>query len=404
VRRLGLLLALAAMVPLAAPAAAQEGPPPETTTTTLPVTTVTTGPTTTTTVDPDDPAGGGDAPTEEVPEDEVAVPPREGVDPATNAAQASQVIRRELHVAEADVLTADAGFAQAESAVLLLEADLQRLRRRIDRLSIEKRRAIYRHQQAKQVFEERAADALIRGDISDLAVIMTSDDVNDAGTRSALLSSVLDADDRAVNDYLRSKQSLAGSLRQAAEDLATKTRDLKAARLILEEARIRRDHARVNLAVFAAGSEIVIHGFVFPVDEPHTFGDSFGAPRMTGTEYEHAHQGTDIMAPAGTRLLACERGVVTQMGTDVLGGIKLWLKGESGTFYYYAHLSAFEPGIVDGTLVEAGQVVGYVGDTGNAKGGAPHLHYEIHPDGGPAVNPYPLLAVVDGLSRLGRED
>src|SRR3546814_6644472 len=97
--------------------------------------------------------------------------------------------------------------------------------------------------------------------------------------------------------------------------------------------------AQFNLAVVAAGSEIVIRGFVFPVGDPHSFGDSFGAPRMMGTGYEHAHQGTDILAPAGTPLLACERGIITRMGSDVLGGTKIWVKGESGTYYYYAHRS-----------------------------------------------------------------
>jgi murein DD-endopeptidase MepM/ murein hydrolase activator NlpD len=90
------------------------------------------------------------------------------------------------------------------------------------------------------------------------------------------------------------------------------------------------------------------------------------------------------------------------MGTDVLGGTKLWLKGESGTYYYYAHLSAFVEGMKDGDVVEAGDVVGLVGDTGNARGGAPHLHFEIHPDGGQAVNPYPLLKVVDELRRQAK--
>jgi murein DD-endopeptidase MepM/ murein hydrolase activator NlpD len=146
----------------------------------------------------------------------------------------------------------------------------------------------------------------------------------------------------------------------------------------------------------------VIHGFVFPVGEPHAFGDSFGAPRMMGSKYEHAHQGTDIMAPHGTPLLACERGLITEMGADVLGGTKLWLKGESGTYYYYAHLSAFAEGLAVGDVVEAGDLVGLVGDTGNARGGAPHLHFEIHPDGGAAVNPYPLLKVVDDLNQQAR--
>jgi murein DD-endopeptidase MepM/ murein hydrolase activator NlpD len=120
---------------------------------------------------------------------------------------------------------------------------------------------------------------------------------------------------------------------------------------------------------------------------------------MVGTTYQHAHQGTDILAPFGTPEVACERGIITKLGSDVLGGTTLWIKGESGTYYYYAHLSRYADGIAKGTLVDAGQIVGYVGDTGNAKGGPPHLHFEIHPRGGPAVNPYPLLKVVDQLSK-----
>src|SRR3546814_10910881 len=97
---------------------------------------------------------------------------------------------------------------------------------------------------------------------------------------------------------------------------------------------------------------------------------------MMGTGYEHAHQGTDILAPAGTPLLACERGIITRMGSDVLGGTKIWVKGESGTYYYYAHLSAFAEGMHDGKLVEPGEVIGFVGDTGNARAGPPHLHFQ----------------------------
>src|SRR3546814_12499600 len=90
------------------------------------------------------------------------------------------------------------------------------------------------------------------------------------------------------------------------------------------------------------------------------------------------------------------------MGSDVLGGTKIWVKGESGTYYYYAHLSAFAEGMHDGKLVEPGEVIGFVGDTGNARGGPPHLHFQIHPDGGAPVNPSPLLKVVDELARAAK--
>ena len=142
-----------------------------------------------------------------------------------------------------------------------------------------------------------------------------------------------------------------------------------------------------------AGGTVVIHGFVFPVAGPTNFIDSFGFPRMIGTQYEHWHEGTDIFTPAGTELVACERGVITRMGTNVLGGITLWLRGESGVSYYYAHLSGYAPGITTGMVVEAATVVGYAGNTGNAATTPSHLHFEVHPRNSRAVNPFPLLDV-----------
>ena len=235
-----------------------------------------------------------------------------------------------------------------------------------------------------------------------MASLVQTDDPNELAVAEMLLGSVLDADEAAVRDYLRAKDSVNVDLVRQAERLVTARHELQGARGQLVESRRATVAAQFNLAVFAAGSEIVIHGFVFPVADPHSFGDSFGAARMTGTTYAHAHQGTDILAPDGTPLLASERGIITKVGFDVLGGTKLWVKGESGTYYYYAHLSALADGITDGTVVDAGDVVGYVGTTGNARGGPAHLHFEIHPDGGPAVNPYPLLKVVDDLARLAK--
>ena len=151
--------------------------------------------------------------------------------------------------------------------------------------------------------------------------------------------------------------------------------------------------AEFQLAAFEAGSEIVVSGFVFPVGEPHSFDSTFGVPRS----WWPPAPGQRHLRPGGHPLYASERGVLAGIGTNSLGGIKLWVIGESGTEYYYAHLSRFAVGVQDGMEVRAGDIVGYVGNTGNARSTPPHLHFEIHPDGGEAVDPYPLLSVVDSL-------
>ena len=152
-----------------------------------------------------------------------------------------------------------------------------------------------------------------------------------------------------------------------------------------------------DIASLEAGQDIAVGGMVFPLLAASAFTDTFGAPRMTGTRFAHAHQGVDIFGPAGSPVIAVERGVLARVGVDVLGGNKLWLVGQSGTRYYYAHLQGFAAGVRDGLAVQAGQALGAVGNTGNARGTPYHLHLEIHPPGRAAVNPYPILRyVVEG--------
>lgn len=125
-------------------------------------------------------------------------------------------------------------------------------------------------------------------------------------------------------------------------------------------------------------------GIVCPVAGSHSFADTWGAPRSGGRR----HQGVDMIAASGVPLVAVESGRV-HFKTNRLGGNVVWLTGASGTKYYYAHLSRWEG---SSRSVSQGEVIGYNGSTGNA--GIPHLHFEVHPGGGPAVNPYPYVRAV----------
>ncbi len=116
---------------------------------------------------------------------------------------------------------------------------------------------------------------------------------------------------------------------------------------------------------------------------PHSFSDDFGAPRSGG----RTHQGNDILAPRGTPVVASVAGVASENHSS-LGGNSYFLHGVDGNTYFGAHLDSYTG---SWGSVAAGTVLGYVGDTGDAKGGPTHLHFEIHPGGGAAVDPYPTL-------------
>jgi len=135
---------------------------------------------------------------------------------------------------------------------------------------------------------------------------------------------------------------------------------------------------------------------VCPVDPPRRYvaGD-FGSPRYFPTF--HLHQGEDIFAPFGTKIRAPFDGK-TLVSSSLAGGLGVYLFGRNG-FAFNAHLSRLG---AQGR-VKAGTVIGYVGNSGDASGGSPHDHFEWHPKGGPAVDPYPLLQqVCVGRSRVGR--
>ena len=134
-------------------------------------------------------------------------------------------------------------------------------------------------------------------------------------------------------------------------------------------------------------------GYVFPIYGPSSFGDTFKAARADVSW----HHGEDIFAPLGAPLLAVADGTIFSVGWNDLGGYRLWLRDRQGNQFYYAHLSAFSALAHNGNEVRAGDVVGFVGNTGDAQGTPYHLHFEIHPVGllplgyDGVVRPYPYL-------------
>jgi murein DD-endopeptidase MepM/ murein hydrolase activator NlpD len=127
-----------------------------------------------------------------------------------------------------------------------------------------------------------------------------------------------------------------------------------------------------------------------PVDSPRSYIDDFGFPRVG-----HTHQGNDIFAPEGTPIRAPFAGTAEE-GYDGLGGIVVHVYASANADYVYnAHLSRHAG--VDGAHVQPGNLIGYVGNTGNAQGTSPHDHFEYHPGGGSAVSPYLYLNEVCGV-------
>ncbi|HXF38014.1 MAG TPA: peptidoglycan DD-metalloendopeptidase family protein [Actinomycetota bacterium] len=180
-------------------------------------------------------------------------------------------------------------------------------------------------------------------------------------------------------------------------ELDNRRRELREAfaeqRVLLGQLRERRDQALRHLSLIRPLA-------LCPVDGPHAIADDFGAPRVDVIEVEtkhgktrqkkrvRSHQGNDIFAPAGTPIVAPFDGVAVKAENE-LGGLAVKVIGEFG-YVYNAHLSRY------GKLgpVETGDVIGYVGTTGNARGTSPHDHFEWHPNGGPAVDPHPFLLLV----------
>ncbi|MPW45401.1 M23 family metallopeptidase [Acinetobacter guerrae] len=117
--------------------------------------------------------------------------------------------------------------------------------------------------------------------------------------------------------------------------------------------------------------------------------DTWGSARSQGRR----HEGIDIMAPRGTKVYSATDGLIADLRNNNLGGKVIWILGPAGSWHYYAHLDGHKRGLAVGDYIKKGDLIGYVGNTGNARYTASHLHYGIYLSGKGrgAVNPYPYL-------------
>jgi len=210
-----------------------------------------------------------------------------------------------------------------------------------------------------------------------------SEDLEDQRTN---LDETKKAQESALDQLKAEQAKLDGLLAEAqAAETALEERLAResAARQAAEEA-ARRSKAGPSGPSSGSGNGQVIGGLVCPLPGS-AFSDSWGAPRSGG----RTHQGTDMMAPYGAPNYAVIGGSVSTSQSSG-GGNTITIAGNDGNAYLYLHLQTF---VVSGGSVSQGQLVATTGDTGNATG-VPHTHFEIHPGGGAAINPYPTLASI----------
>ena len=260
-------------------------------------------------------------------------------------------------------------------------------------LDASSRKAVKEAADAKKELRAHAVSAYITGPVEDRLALLDAHDFTDMGIARSYVDVVVSTHQRLTRDYERKRDALSDEH----AELAARVGD-ENSRLTELSAKERPAFVEVlarmeELRAYEAGAHAYIDGFVFPIAGDCEFIDSWGYPRSGG----RWHQGADIFATHGTPVVASENGTLAGVGSGTLGGIKLWVNGESGNEYYYAHLAAFAPDVRNGKLVRAGEVIGYVGDTGNATPGGWHLHFELHERNAEgrfrAVDPLPLLAI-----------
>ncbi len=246
--------------------------------------------------------------------------------------------------------------------------------------------------------QDRARSNFMHRDLNTLESILSAEGPDGALERAGLMAALSRRDATTIE----SAAALRTQMTQNRALLKAKDAELAGleAQMVARSAELQRGFAAVSATyaelktrkerqvTMANGAQNGIYACIF--SGAHYFRDTWGAPRSGGRR----HKGTDVFAPYNAPVYAFSNGVIQRLSNGGLGGIGLYLWGDDGVRYYYAHLSGYAPGTSVGDRVEAGQLLAYNGDSGNADRGAPHVHFQVHPGGGGPVNPYPWVAPV----------
>jgi murein DD-endopeptidase MepM/ murein hydrolase activator NlpD len=297
--------------------------------------------------------------------------------------------------AELETLTKRLHAAESREATIL---DASReLQRRIDAAAAEK--AALQSQ-----LEVYARATYMAGQGDPLLEVMTESDADSTLERLALLeqatrgnrlavqrAKALDHELRVARAQLAAQRKEASRLHAELAADSTRITALLEGVAIKEKAAAARDRSRASRGgrpTFLPGA--AKGGYACPVGPSHHFTDTWGAPRAGGRR----HKGTDIFAPYGSPVLAVANGVIQRVNYGPTSGLAIQLRAVDGNTYFYAHESSAS--VKTGQSVRVGQVIGRVGNTGNAAGKSPHVHFELWAGGGAPVNPYPFARRVCG--------
>lgn len=312
------------------------------------------------------------------------------------AARSAAQIAKELAAARAKVKTAGNQYDKALNA---LENTDDRIKATDKRMKTETRNLA----NAEVLLGERVSAMYRSGDeMGMLTFMLGAATFDDFITRADLIQMIGDRDAALVSQIKDTRARLERNRRDLAKDRSKQAADLAVFKkrrdaLQTQLQKVQAQYARLlgELAAAMAREKAAGHltympkgpnGMVFPVRGAHYYSNTWGAARSSG----RSHKGTDIMSPRGTPCVAISSGTVRAHSSG-LGGLSITLTGDNGWTYYYAHLNGYA---VRSGHVSAGQVIGYVGSTGNARGGSPHLHLQMGP-GGRWVNPYPYLVQME---------